>query len=287
MVNRDIIKIDEARCTGCGSCADGCPEGAIQVIDGKARLVSAILCDGLGACIGTCPEGAISVEKREAEPYDERKVIANIVEQGPNTIKAHLKHLDEHKQVKYLSQALDYLKEKGIAIPDYKQKEAAACGCPSSAARTIARREPAAMGVVGKSVAVPSQLQTWPVQLKLVNVAAEYFDNADLLVAADCTAYAYGNFHQDFIKDKVTIIFCPKLDEGIEDYVDKLADIIKNHSITSITIVHMQVPCCFGMTKVVDDAIKRSGKKVPVKEIIISMQGEVMHPVAKFFLQRH
>nr|MDO8087557.1 4Fe-4S binding protein [Candidatus Sigynarchaeum springense] len=286
MVKRDIIKIDEAKCTGCGSCADRCPEGAIQVIDGKARLVSAILCDGLGACIGTCPEGAISVERREAEPYDERKVIANIVKQGPNTIKAHLKHLDEHEQPKYLAQAIDYLKENGIDVPDYKQNEASTFACPSLAARTIARNEPA-VGADGKPVVVPSLLQTWPVQLKLVNTAAEYFDDADLLVAADCTAYAYGNFHQDFLKDKVTIIFCPKLDEGLEDYVDKLADIIKNHAVKSITIVHMQVPCCFGMVKVVDDAIKRSGKKVSVTEAIISMQGEIMPPVAKFFLQRH
>ncbi len=286
MVTRDIIKIDEAKCTGCGTCTDGCPEGAIQIIDGKARIVSAILCDGLGACIGTCPEGAISVERREAEPYDERKVIANIVKQGPNTIKAHLKHLDEHRQAKYLEQALAYLEENGIGIPDYRRKEAAASGCPSSAGRTMPRKDVAA-GADGKPVTVPSQLQTWPVQLKLVSTDAGYFDDADLLIAADCTAYAYGNFHQDFIKGKATIIFCPKLDEGIEDYVDKLADIIKNHSVKSINLVHMQVPCCFGMAKVVDDAIKRSGKKLPVKETIISMEGEVMPPVAKFFLQRH
>ncbi|NMC05359.1 MAG: 4Fe-4S binding protein [Candidatus Lokiarchaeota archaeon] len=286
MVTRDIIKIDKEKCTGCGQCASGCPEGAIQVIDGKARLVSAILCDGLGACIGTCPEGAISVEKREAEPYDESKVIVNIIEQGPNTIKAHLKHLDEHKQAKYLEQALDYLKEKKIAIPDYKHEEAAACGCPSSVARTMARKDNLA-GTDGQPVAAPSQLHTWPVQLTLVSAAADYFDDADLLIAADCTAYAYGNFHQDFIKDKVTIIFCPKLDARIEDYVEKLADIIKNHSIKSITIVHMQVPCCFGLVKVVDEAIKQSGKKMTVKEAIISMQGEILPPVAKFFMQRH
>jgi NAD-dependent dihydropyrimidine dehydrogenase PreA subunit len=286
MVTRDIIKIDEETCTGCGQCASGCPEGALQVIDGKARLVSAILCDGLGACIGTCPEGAISVEKREAEPYDEHKVIANIVKLGPNTIKAHLKHLDEHKQAKYLEQAIDYLKENGVAIPDYKHKEAAACGCPSSAARTIAKKESPA-SVNGNAVPVPSQLQTWPVQLKLVSTAAEYFDDADLLIAADCTAYAYGNFHQDFIKGKVTIIFCPKLDSGLEDYMDKLADIIKSHTVKSINIVHMQVPCCFGLVKVVDDAIRKAGKKMPVKETIISMQGEILLPVAKFFLQRH
>ena len=139
----------------------------------------------------------------------------------------------------------------------------------------------------GNAVPVPSQLQTWPVQLKLVSTAAEYFDDADILIAADCTAYAYGNFHQDFIKGKVTIIFCPKLDSGLEEYVDKLADIIKNHTVKSINIVHMQVPCCFGLVKVVDDAIRKAGKKVPVKETIISMQGEILPPVAKFFLQRH
>ncbi len=286
MVTRDIIKIDEEKCTGCGQCASGCPEGAIQIVDGKARLVSAILCDGLGACIGTCPEGAIAVEKREAEPYDERKVIANIVKLGHNTIKAHLKHLDEHKQAKYLEQALGYLKENGIEVPDYKHKEAAACGCPSSAARTIAKKE-GTTTVNGNAVPVPSQLQTWPVQLKLVSAAAEYFDDADVLIAADCTAYAYGNFHQDFIKNKVTIIFCPKLDSGLEEYVDKLADIIKNHAVKSINVVHMQVPCCFGLVKVMDDAVRKAGKKVPVKETIISMQGEILPPVAKFFLQKH
>ncbi|MBN2154113.1 MAG: 4Fe-4S binding protein [Candidatus Lokiarchaeota archaeon] len=283
-MTRDIIKIDEEKCTGCGQCASGCPEGAIQVIDGKARLVSAILCDGLGACIGTCPEGAISVEKREAEAYDERKVIANIVKQGPNTLKAHLKHLDDHKQPTYLGQALGYLEENGILVPDYKQKEAAACGCPSTSARTMDRHEPVT-GVDGVPPGVPSQLQTWPVQLKLVNTAAEYFDGADILVAADCTAYAYGNFHEDFIKGKVTIIFCPKFDEGLEAYVDKLADIIKEHTVKSIHVVHMQVPCCFGLGKVVGDAIKRSGKKVAVEESIISMEGEILPPVAKFFMQ--
>jgi Pyruvate/2-oxoacid:ferredoxin oxidoreductase delta subunit len=286
MVTRDIIKINDEKCTGCGQCATGCPEGAIQIIDGKARLVSAILCDGLGACVGTCPEDAISVEKREAEAYNERQVIANIVKQGPNTVKAHLKHLDEHKQHKYLEQALEYLKEMSIPVPDYKHKEAAACGCPSSKPLTMAKKE-IEVTLTGDVIKAPSRLQTWPVQLKIVNTAAEYFDNADILIAADCTAFAYGNFHQDFIKDRVTIIFCPKLDTDIDAYVEKLTTIFKEHSVKSLNVVHMQVPCCFGLVKVVDEAMRQSGKKIPVKETIISMQGDILPPAAKFFMQRH
>nr|MDO8111471.1 4Fe-4S binding protein [Candidatus Sigynarchaeota archaeon] len=196
MVKRDIIKIDEEKCTGCGTCANGCPEGAIQVIDGKARLVSDLMCDGLGACIGTCPEGAITIEKREAEPYNEKKVMGNIVKAGTNTIKAHLKHLKDHKQDEYHRQAIDYLKEHGISVPDEKGEEcgsnhaapgtatigAEMHGCPGSATMAISRKATPVPASENK-VTVPSELQNWPIQLRLINPTAEYFDNADIVVA--------------------------------------------------------------------------------------------------------
>jgi len=298
MVKRDIITIDEDKCTGCGTCAGGCPEGAIQVIDGKARLVSDIFCDGLGACIGTCPEGAITVEKREAEPYDEKKVMANIVQQGPNTIKAHLHHLESHGQKKLHQQAIEYLMEHDISIPsDEQQGEDAcehaitnpatstvACGCPGSKSMSIARK-PASDHVEGGQAPVASELQNWPVQLKLINPAAEYFDNADVLVAADCTAFALGSFHQELLRGKVLIIFCPKLDSDIDEYTTKLTQILTEHDIKSVTMAHMQVPCCFALKSVVNDALKAAGKdrSFPVKEIIISQQGEILPDVVRFF----
>lgn len=271
-MKRDVIKINEEKCNGCGSCVTGCPEGALQVIDGKARLVSDLFCDGLGACIGDCPEGAIEIEKREAEPYDEYKVMENIVKAGPNVTKAHLKHLHEHGQTKYLNEALSFLNEKNIEIPDYEEEAPLACGCPGSAMQV-----PEPKSGIGESPQILSaELGNWPVQLQLLNPNAPYLKNADLLITADCVPFAYPNFHQRFLKDKILIILCPKLDKTIDEYVDKLSEIFTKQDIKSITIVHMEVPCCSGIEVIVKRALEKAQKNIIIKDYTISINGEII-----------
>ena len=199
-MKRKIIQIDHELCNGCGLCLPNCPEGALQLIDGKARLVSDLFCDGLGACIGTCPQAAITIEERDAQPYDEKETMGNIVKHGAPTIQAHLKHLAEHGQHEYLQQALGYLREKNIKV-DFKPM--GACACPGSkmmdmrAAPTARPSTQAPGGLAGRQQ--ESQLQNWPVQLQLLNPAAPYFQNAELVIAADCTAFAHADFHQRFL----------------------------------------------------------------------------------------
>ena len=283
-MKRKIIQINEEKCTGCGECIPDCPEGALQVIDGKARLVSDFFCDGLGACIGTCPEGALSVTEREAGPYDERAVIEQIARQGEPVIRAHLEHLLAHGEKALHRQAITWLEEHHIPVPG---KDTAACvanpaqiaahpflGCPGVEPRAIAR----------KGTAVPqsapadtgSELRQWPVQLALLNPAAPYFDGADLLVSADCAPFAFAGFHKEVLRGKILIIFCPKLDRDIDGYINKLAEILSLHAINSITVVRMEVPCCGGVKYVVEQALVRSGKQIPVKEITISLEGQVL-----------
>jgi NAD-dependent dihydropyrimidine dehydrogenase PreA subunit len=277
-MKRDMIYIDDEKCDGCGACIPNCPEGAIQIIDGKARLVGEALCDGLGACVGFCPRGAMTVEKREAEEYDESRVMANIVNQGMNVVAAHLKHLDDHAQTAYLNEGLEYLKEQGIEVPAYKQPEEAAgqtaCGCQGY---KPPERERAAAVQTGS---LESALRQWPVQLKLLPAKAPYFQDADLLIAADCVPFAHGGFHSELLKGKAVIMFCPKLDQGIDAYVEKLAQIFKLNDIKSITIAHMEVPCCFGTLRVIEEALKMSGKDIPVEATVISVQGEVLETKA-------
>jgi len=270
-MKRSIIEIDNDKCNGCGVCVPDCPEGALQIIDGKARLVSDLFCDGLGACISTCPEDAINIVEREAEPYDERKVMENVVPHGANTIKAHLKHLNDHGEMNFLNIALDYLAEKNIPVPEYKE-ENCGHGCPGSQEVEI-KKQPAHDGPVGS---VPSELSQWPVQLKLINPMAQYFDNADLVIAADCVAFSFGNFHQRFLKDKKLVVFCPKLDPYVDEYVDKLALLFKEHAIKSITAVRMEVPCCGGVNVILDRAMEKAGKMIPVREYVISIGGEII-----------
>jgi ferredoxin len=284
-MKRKIISIDETRCTGCGQCIPDCPEGALQVIDGKARLVSDLFCDGLGACIGTCPEGAISVVEREAEPYDERAVMETIVRQGVPVIAAHLEHLAGHGEAALYDQAIAYLAEKDIPVPDHRAPprpdvchggEPGAhpfAACPGSAARSIPR--PAGTGL-HTDEAKDSELRQWPVQLALLNPAAPYFEDADLLIAADCVPFAYAGFHQELLRGRIVIVFCPKLDEDIEGYVEKLAEIFSRHEIRSITVAHMEVPCCGGVRFVVDRALQRSGRAIPVSERTISIRGDLL-----------
>lgn len=290
-MKRDIITIDEEKCTGCGECVPNCPEGAIQIIDGKARLVSDLSCDGLGACIGHCPEDAISIENREAEPYDERKVMENIVKAGPATIKAHLMHLKEHNQTEYLSQAIAYLREKGITPPEMDSGHAPGhpASCPglkvmdfreergaTGGGAGAGRQDAASASGVGQATAVKSELRQWPVQLQLVNPNAPYFQDADLVIAADCVPFSYANFHDRFLKGKTLIILCPKLDRVLEQYLEKLAEIFRINNIKSITLVHMEVPCCFGLTRLVEEALKRAGKNIVIKDYTVSIKGEII-----------
>ncbi len=273
MKKRKIIKIDEEKCSGCGLCIPNCPEGAIQVIDGKARLISDLFCDGLGACIGHCPQGAITIEERAAEEYDEKKVMKNIVKQGKNVINAHLEHLKEHSQDKYLKQAIDFLKEKDIKIelePTHKHKFSS---CPG--ARQIDFRKKKTTPAGGKRlIRADSQLRQWPVQLMLVSALASYLEDADLLITADCVPFAYADFHGDLLKGRILLVACPKLDD-LSIYQEKLIQILKNNTIKSLTYAHMEVPCCFGLVNIINQAISLSGKKdLPFKEAIISINGE-------------
>jgi Pyruvate/2-oxoacid:ferredoxin oxidoreductase delta subunit len=269
MAKRDIITIDEEKCTGCGDCVPGCPEGALQIIDGKARLINDLFCDGLGACIGECPEDAISVENREAEPYDEIKVMGNIVKQGKNTITAHLKHLKDHGETELLKQATDYLEEKGIDNPlEEETEEKLPCGCPGTNVRDM--RDTAEEEDDSPGAKQRSELRQWPVQIHLVPPNAPYFDNADLLIAADCVPFAYGNFHRDLLKGKILLVGCPKLDDAAF-YKDKITEILKNNNIKSVTVAHMEVPCCFGLVKLVEDALDASGKDIPFDDITIKV----------------
>lgn len=231
---RRIIKIDEEKCNGCGLCAKACHEGAIDIVDGKAKLMRENYCDGLGDCLPACPVNAISFEEREAPAYDEAAVLAA-------------------KKAK--------AEKAGGALP---------CGCPGSQSRAI-RHETAS----ATTASVPSQLSQWPVQIKLVPINAPYFDGADILIAADCTAYAYGSFHSDFIKGRVTLIGCPKLDEG--DYSEKLTAIFAGNNIRSVTVTRMEVPCCGGIENAVKRAINACGKDIPLRVVIISADGSILN----------
>ena len=286
MAKREIITIDEEKCNGCGSCVPGCPEGALQIIDDKARLISDLFCDGLGACIGDCPEDAISIIEREAEPYDEVRVMENIVKQGENTIKAHLEHLKNHGETGFLKQATDYLEENGIENPlekEVKADQAAGaeanedklpCGCPGSKVMDLRDDDRTDADSGDTAVKQKTELRQWPVQIHLVPVNAPYFDNADLLITADCVPFAHANFHRDLLKGKILLIGCPKLDDA-GFYKDKITEILKENNIKSVTIAHMEVPCCFGLVKLVNEALTESGKDIPIDDITIKVNGEI------------
>ena len=275
---RNIIIIDQNKCNGCGQCMPNCPEGAIQIIDNKARLVSDLFCDGLGACIGHCPEGAITIEKREAVPYDEKTVMGRIVEQGPATVKAHLEHLKDHKEFDLLKIAQDYLKEKNIPDPLLSTTEKAskphACGCPGSHERSFkAAKSPAA--ATGSDVRAASELTQWPVQMHLVSPMAPYFKNADVVIAADCVAYALGSFHQTFLAGKKLAIACPKLDEGQEIYREKIRALIDDAVINSLTVIIMEVPCCRGLLRLVQDAQAQAKRKIDLRAVVVGLEGDI------------
>jgi ferredoxin len=284
---REIIRIDEEKCTGCGLCIPNCHEGALQLIDGKARLVSDLFCDGLGACIGHCPEGAITMEKREAEAYDEIRVIKEMVSKGKNTIQAHLDHLADHNEIGYLNQAIEYLEEHHPELltdgktnensprdPHQEGKSGCGGGCPGSASHDFRNTQKSSTSTVLGDI--PSELRQWPVQMHLINPAASYFKNADVVIAADCVAFTMGGFHQRYLKGKALAIACPKLDQGKEIYIEKLTALIDQSMVNTVTVVIMEVPCCGGLLQIVRLAMNGAKRKVPLKLAIISIQGEVI-----------
>ena len=260
MAIRNIVHIDEDKCNGCGLCIPSCAEGAIRIIDGKARLVADKYCDGLGACLGVCPQDAITIIQREADEFDEEAV------------KAYLENLDQESDNSGCSCFDDNL-------TDLKHDNEVFSGCPGS--RTIDLRDSEKTASVSHiaddvSISIKSQLKQWPVQLTLVPVNAPYFDGADLLITADCVAIAYPNYHLEMLKGKSVVMGCPKLDDG-KNYVEKLSAIFKGNDLNSITVAYMEVPCCFGMVKMVEEALRRSGKNIPVKAVQIGIKGEIIN----------
>lgn len=279
MAKRKIIRIDEEKCDGCGLCIPDCPEGALQIIDGKARLISDLFCDGLGACLGSCPQGAITIEEREAEEYNERTVMGNIAKQGKNVIKAHLEHLKEHGQSEYLNEATDFLKERNIEVPlkeeplrSGDEHMSAFSGCPGSKVMDFREKEEVTerKKIISKGI---SELRQWPIQIMLVPSIAPYLKDAHLLIAADCVPFTYADFHDRLLKGKILLVGCPKLDD-VEFYKEKITQILKDDNIKSITCAHMEVPCCFGLVSIVKSAISASGMNIPFKEVTVSIKGE-------------
>lgn len=263
-MKRQIITIDQEKCNGCGQCVSGCPEGALQMINGKAHLVNDLFCDGLGACIKECPVDAISIEEREAEEYNERMVMDRIIEAGPDVIKAHLKHLYEHVQKDFLEIAIQVLKEKNLEIPDY-MSPVMPCNCSGGHSHKNDAPENH-----------DSYISNWPIQLQLINPYAGNFKNADLLIAADCTAFAHPDINKRFMKGKQVIILCPKLDHVADQYIEKLALIFKDQDIKSLSILRMEVPCCGGVEFIVQKALEKAQKYIMVKVYTISVKGELI-----------
>jgi len=294
-MKRKIIHIDDTLCNGCGQCIPNCPEGALQMIDGRARLISDLFCDGLGACIGECPVGAITIEEREAEAYDERRVMENVIAQGEGVIRAHLAHLKEHGEQEYLAQALAVLEEKGmeVELPEaggagHASHHAAhhpqahhVGGCPGAQVREFhAAGSSAESAGPGAPAGAPSQLRQWPVQLHLIPPSAPYFKDADVLLAADCVAYAHGDFHRQFLLGRRLAIACPKLDSNQNIYLDKLKALIDFTGIRSLTVLTMEVPCCRGLLQLARRAVAESERKIPVQWQEIGVQGDVLQEEA-------
>jgi NAD-dependent dihydropyrimidine dehydrogenase PreA subunit len=288
-MKRDLVHINEDLCNGCGECIPNCHEGALQIIDGKARLVSDLMCDGLGACLNHCPMEAISIEKREAEPYNETKVMEGMVGKGMATVIAHMKHLKDHDEHNFLKEAVGFLRNNVADIgfdidavisevhghsKNSGPHQHMGTSCPGS--KTISF-EAKNLSVDNKQmIRGKSELRQWPVQMHLINPMAPYFQNADVLLAADCVAFSIGNFHQDFLKGKSLAIACPKLDSDTDIYIEKVKMMIENANINTLTVVIMQVPCCGGLLQMAKTALSQASRKVPIKAIVVSLQGEII-----------
>jgi len=280
-MKRNIIQIDEEKCNGCGQCLPTCHEGALQIIDGKARLISDLFCDGLGACLGHCPEGAIEIIEREAEPYNESKVIVALVIKGKSTILAHLNHLSDHNEQKFLNEAINYLTENKIDMTKDEKSlpQPGGIGCPGSLSkdfRKSAQNPQLSSESLSKPLEILSELRQWPVQLHLLNPQASYFKNADVVLAADCSAFAMGNFHTRYLTGKSLAIACPKLDSNKESYIEKLTSMIAETKINSLTVIMMEVPCCGGLFQMAKMAREAAGRNIPIKKTFLSIHGEVL-----------
>ena len=243
MPKRKIIEIDEDKCTGCGACVTKCAEGALQIVDGKAKVVNEVFCDGLGACIGECPEGALKIIERNAPEFDEEAVKRHIDED-------EREHAELHE-------------------------EPAACGCPGHAPIALKASGRAGKAAAARHDELPPELLNWPVQWRLVSPSMPFFKGQEVLIAADCVPFAMRDFHGKYLAGRPVIIGCPKLDEQTA-YLNKLTDIVNGSGLKSIQVVHMEVPCCFGLEKLVEEAVHRSGKKVPVKISVVGIKGEVL-----------
>ena len=304
-MKREIIRIDEEKCDGCGNCVPNCHEGALQIIDDKAVLISDLMCDGLGACIGFCPQDALTIEEREAEPYDEIAVMKEMIQKGKNVVTAHMKHLKEHQEHAFLKQGVEFLlqnkekldfnpveviqevhqhgKPQNISRPEGTPEPAGmhvhgGGGCPGSREMSFGSQNPAAnTGQSGGAEAdQPSALRQWPVQLHLINPGAGYFQGSDLLVAADCVAFSLGNFHSKYLAGKSLVIACPKLDSQQDVYKQKLVSLIDHSQVNTVTVMIMEVPCCGGLLQMVQAAASEAERKVPVKAVQVSIQGELL-----------
>ncbi len=253
-VKRKMILIDEEKCDGCGLCIPACPEGALEIIDGKAKLVKESFCDGLGACMGDCPQGALTIEEKEVEEYDEEGVIAHIKEKSPELLEKHLAHLRAHAD----------------ELPQH-HSHAGISSCPSAKMLQWEKKN----GSAPATESVKSELWQWPIQLHLVPPHAPYLRNADLVLVADCVPFAYGDFHRDFLKGKAVAIGCPKLD-GLDAYIDKVAEIIRVADVRSLKVVHMEVPCCHGLVHIAREALRKAGKDIPLDAVKIGVKGEVI-----------
>jgi len=253
-IKRKIIRIDEEKCDGCGLCIPSCPEGVLQIVDGKAKLVKENFCDGLGACLGECPEGALTIEEKEVEEYDEEGVIAHVKEKSPELLEKHLKHLKEHAH----------------ELPKY-HSHTKITSCPSAQMLHWEKKETE----VKEETRLSPELRQWPIQLQLVSAHAPYFQNADLILVADCVPFAYANFHTDFLKGKAIAICCPKLDD-IDTYVNKIEQIIKGSNIKNLEVIHMEVPCCYGLVHIAKEALSKSGKDIPFETEVIGIKGEIL-----------
>jgi NAD-dependent dihydropyrimidine dehydrogenase PreA subunit len=246
MVIRKIIKIDEDLCTGCGNCVVDCAEGALKVIDGKAKVINEVFCDGLGACISGCPEEALEIIEREALEFNEEAVE---------------KHLEEMKD-----QELEEVKQ---IVSEHTHQ----CGCSSAQTMVFTEPEPTNPEVSGK---IDSTLRQWPVQMHLINPQAPYYQKADVLISADCVAYSYGDFHRDFMKQKSIAIACPKLDQGKESYINKIRILIDDAKINTLTVAIMEVPCCAGLLAMTQEAARQSTRKIPIKKVIVDIKGGIL-----------
>lgn len=255
-VKRNIIKINEELCNGCGLCAKGCHEGALQIIDGKARLISELYCDGLGACIGDCPMNAISVEEKEVEAYDEIAVIKRIIPKGDKVLEAHLQHLKNHGEMNLLQQGIQYLKDNDIPVPALTLPQ------PQN---VIPVSQLSAFKPMSVSI-------NWPVQLHLINPQSDVFNNADLLLVADCVAYANPKLYSELLVGKKLAIACPKLDVNKESYVNKLIQMIDDSKINSLTVAIMEVPCCDGLIRLVEMAMEKSQRKIQMNKIVVKIR---------------